>query len=375
MSESALKSNRRFSWYLFGSISFGVVMLVAGLSHAAGKPVKPPPVPSINPAIVYEVAIAGTINLAVANADGTNQKVVLSHGRSPSWSPDGTQIIFASNVPSLGIYRLGINRSTGQAIGTPQLITGLNNGYFPFANPVWSPVATPDGRFYIAYSDNSGGSDYSIYLVEAPPPLPFSPPVMPIKFKLTNPSSGGDLYPSWSPDATRIVVTNDKDNSQSPPYDIQIITLETGCSGQSLCEVPPRQSLVGDVVGSPLQSAATIGNTAWGNASDEIAVTAFIPPNGNNDIWIVPVGDPATAGNLTNTNTVNPLDRNEVQPTWSPNDSQIMHRALRGLCNNKDKNFQGIVVRNLDGNPIDGCEEKILINGGYSPSWWRNHVP
>src|SRR5687767_8210841 len=112
MYESKLKRVQPFSWKLIGPIGFTILLLLAGLSHGAGKPPKPPATP-IDPAIVY--TINGT--LAIANADGTNQKVILSNGssiNSPSWSPDGTKIIFASHGTTLsgpGIYQLSINRS------------------------------------------------------------------------------------------------------------------------------------------------------------------------------------------------------------------------------------------------------------------------
>jgi hypothetical protein len=60
---------------LVGSIGFAIVFLLAGYCQAAGKPPKPPATP-IDPAIVYVTNGA----LAIANADGTNQKIILSNG-------------------------------------------------------------------------------------------------------------------------------------------------------------------------------------------------------------------------------------------------------------------------------------------------------
>ena len=216
-----------------------------------------------------------------------------------------------------------------------------------------------------------GVSDISIHLVD--PDSPGS------QFKLPSPvvytSDVRGL--SWSPDATRLVVSRGRDNSQVPPYDIQIVTLQaTDCPpGAPVCEVQPRQSLVRDIVGSPLMTADSLLNPRWGNSGAEIAVSAHIPPNGNSDIWAIPVLNPINARNLTNTNKVTPPDRHETLPTWSPNDSQIAYGAgFGGGCISKDKNVSGIMVRNVDGSSFpDGCKEKILIKDGNFPSWWRNH--
>jgi hypothetical protein len=143
-----------------------------------------------------------------------------------------------------------------------------------------------------------------------------------------------------------------------------------------VCEGPTRESLVTDVVGSPLLTADTLLNPAWGNTAAEIAVSAHIPPNGNSDIWIIPIANPEDAWNLTDTNKLHLPDRHETLPTWSPDDLQVAYRALGNLCNSKDKNFSGIVVRNTEGSNFpDGCKEKILIKDGNYPSWWRGLQP
>jgi len=77
---------RKYSATLF-ALGLAVALFANGYAYAAGKPPRPPAVP-IDPAIVY----ATNGSLAIANADGSNQKIILSNVGgyvSPNWSPDG----------------------------------------------------------------------------------------------------------------------------------------------------------------------------------------------------------------------------------------------------------------------------------------------
>ena len=145
---------------------------------------------------------------------------------------------------------------------------------------MWSPLPTEDGGYKIAYADTATPNDinYDIYLVD---------PETKTSFNLTRSSNVNEAQATWSPDATRIAIYHGRENNTNAPYDVEILTLgTTPClPDQSLCEIAPRQSLVQDIIGSPLLIADTIGNLTWANSENEVAVTALIPPDGNGDIW------------------------------------------------------------------------------------------
>jgi len=357
-----------------------VIALVLSVSpvFAQKKGGKPPPTPPSlqNSAIVY---IAGD-SIKVADADGANQVTLFTdrfaHLGAPSWAPDGDKIIFNIDISGEGIYEIPIDRSNGQ-IGAPQKILAHKAGIL--ATPTWSPVPV-NGRSMIAYEDFPPGSiQTDIYLFD--PAASVIAGVNP--FNLTNTSNVSELSPSWSPDATRLVVTTTVNNDLTAPYDVKILTLATDCAenGRPVCEISSRQSLVQQSSGSPLISGSPIMNTSWANMGNKIAVSALIPPHQNMDIWVIEFdldGSGSVSNviteNITETNTVNPPDRQEALPTWSPDDSRIMYMGWDYLCqpqSNKKRGYN-LIIRNVNGDDFpESCEEKIIVEGGRSPSWWR----
>jgi len=372
MYREALTSCRRFSRMSFWIVAVVVALPVSPVfAQKKGKP-SPPPLLA-NSAIVY---IAGD-TLKVADADGSNQASLFTdrfaHFDAPSWAPDGNKIIFRGDMDGGGIYQITIDRSTGQ-IGAPQKMVAHSGDSL---KPKWSPVPTVNGNFMIAYEDypdsapGSVQSDIWLFDPQAPTIAGINP------FNLTNTPDISELSPSWSPDATKLVVKTHVNNDANSPSDVEILSLAgCGVNGPSVCEVAPRRSLVQQVQGSPLISAHPIMNTSWANTGNEIALSALISPDGNHDIWVIEFDDTGVQyKNLTKTNSADPPDRQEARPTWSPRDAQIMYQGWDYLCqpqSNKKRGYN-LIIRNVDGTDfLEACEEKMVIEGGGDPDWWRN---
>ena len=371
MFENLLTPTRN-RWQLIMTVAFTGLLLLAGLCQAASKPKPPPPPPpSLSNAVIAYASNTRPYNdLWVANADGSNRVLLLTGGLAgnnpPSWSRDGEEVIFASGVLGNGVYRLRIRNPEG--IGIPVKIVSLNLAFTAF--PVWSPmpVEVSPGVFHdvIVYSDiPTGSTEYDIFLLDLD-----EPGALPIN--LTNTPDLTEKGPRWSPNATQIAVTTHREvDYLAYPHDIVILTVadclqQPSCAGQSLVQG----------TGSPLSTTGLrLGAPpAWGNRGDKIAVNVTGPNGGNPDIFIIPIATPDDTWNLTNTNIATGNDRGEYFDSWSPNDDQILYRATHQLCG-KGKTIDGIVLRNLDSTPINGCPEKLIIQDGASASWWRGTQP
>ncbi len=107
------------------------------------------------PAIVYNRAG----NIEVADIDGANVSTVTLGGREPSWSPDGTNIVFAEGD---GIWVQQIDRETSSPDGLPYRIWESTPSQFVTFDPHWNPVFD-----YIAFSANPAtANENDIFFVD-----------------------------------------------------------------------------------------------------------------------------------------------------------------------------------------------------------------
>jgi len=139
--------------------------------------------------IAFSASPGGVANLYVIGADGSNRNQITNSpaaDREPSWSPDGSQIVFERFAGQFGgpeVYRV-------DADGSDEV--QLTTNPWSDEDPTWSP----DGaRIAFKRGYEQGGESYSaIYTMD------------PDGSNLLNVSGGpgNDEQPSWSPDGTNI---------------------------------------------------------------------------------------------------------------------------------------------------------------------------
>ena len=148
---------------------------------------------SVSPGTYY-IRVRGYGSLTAGSytlyADGQNQIRLTDHGwaGSPSWSPDGSRLVFVSDRDGNSeIYVMDVD-------GQNQ--TRLTD-YDGWGAPVWSP----DGSRLVFASDRDGNSE--IYVMDADGQN---------QTRLTD-SDGWNGSPVWSPDGSRLAFESDRDGN------------------------------------------------------------------------------------------------------------------------------------------------------------------
>ena len=165
---------------------------VAGQGSASPSPIASPsaaspvisPVPRLPGLIAFSRVNAGSATIMVAAPDGSHTSTLISglaQNVQPAWSPDGTQIAWAT----MNGIRVARADGTGGASLT-------NDGRD--RNPAWSP----DGSQIVFDSSRDGSGDLYVQLVGGD-----------TLNRLTN-NDATDNDPSWSAAANRIAFTSDR---------------------------------------------------------------------------------------------------------------------------------------------------------------------
>lgn len=147
--------------------------------------------------------------VCIMNADGSNVVTITSgdvtpasSNRNPSWSPDGSKLVFQSNRSGSGKTEIWLANADGS--GLLRLTTSVQLATFsqgPFFSSDFDPAWSPDGS-QIAFVSNRDGAgvgltDTELYLMNTDGSN---------LLRLTN-DGLDDTMPAWSPDSRKIAFT------------------------------------------------------------------------------------------------------------------------------------------------------------------------
>ncbi len=271
-----------------GGANLSVFAPATGTPDAAvGEPQIPTLVPTAT-TVPRVIGIRGSLAYVVrerAQQDiwvvevGTNAPLRITNDpeddRDPAWSPDGSQLAFASHRDGnweIYVYDLASGETTRMTVDLSFQ-----------AGPQWSP----DGQWLVYESYQ--GNNLDIYVM----PVDFSQPPQ----RITD-SPAPDFSPAWSPDGRRIAFVSWRDGNQ----DIYVFSLDD-----------PRDAAAVNVTNTPMRHE---DYPAWDASGELLAFSAL--DGGREIVFVKSADDPQGVAQA--------LEQGRA-PAWSPDGASLVFAA------------------------------------------------
>jgi Tol biopolymer transport system component len=263
-------------------------------------------------------------DLFTVGVEGSNLRRLTTSGGgkgSPSWSPEGRQIVFRWDPIGTSIETW--NRSDIAIVTLADLVVTT------LAHEAWSPAWSPLGDWIAYYAASDTAPDgFGLYLIR--PDGSDNHQIL----------AGDAEYPAWSPDGRRLAFMSlgFPAGSSSAAYEIYVV----------------------DVDGGNLQRLTNVtgedGWPAWSHDGTRIAYT-HMPTEAESEIHVM-----ATDGRDDQLITDPSDGLEEYSPNWSPND---LYLAYHAYSQDESPTIQsGLFVMRPDGSG------RLLIRpDGFEPVW------
>lgn len=264
--------------------------------------------------IVFASTRDGNAEIYVMNADGSELKNLTNHpsfDTQPSWSPNGKQIVFASDrrnsgrvQPNLEIHVMNADGSNPRRLTSTDLAdrnphfspNGKQIVFTRFLEPAGPPPALPPAvpQNFVINVDGTGETN----LTNNSAPRCFGPPFDP------DPTCVFEAWPRWSPNGKKILFNRAPLPGQA---DIWVMNAD-GTGKTNLTNSPTTNDFFAD----------------WSPNGKMIAWSGGGPP-GETDILVMNI-DGTGLRRVTTDGIVN----FDVAPVWSPNGEKIAFWSGRG---------------------------------------------
>lgn len=231
--------------------------------------------------IVWASFRDGNGEIYVVDQDGANPRRLTAHGegdRVPSWSADGTRVIYARGDGYGDLYLANADGTGAVALSQDVNVTDNYAGLSPDGTKIVFASAPVPGSadIYVMNADGSG------------------------RVNLTNDGVNSDSHPHWSPDGTQIAFSSKRDGN----WEIYVMT----AAGSA----PTRLTT----------NAATDAGPRWSPDGTKIAFTSL--RDGDAETYVM------DAAGTNQVNVTNNPTSEDYDPDWSPDGTRLAFVALRG---------------------------------------------